>query len=53
VPEVDLQRLDLGRDRALRDVERACGGGQRALARDGAEQAQVVEIERGDGFGSG
>jgi len=52
VAEIGLQRLDLSRDRALRDVERLGGGGQRAFARDSAEQAQVVEVESGDGLGS-
>jgi hypothetical protein len=53
MPEIGLQRLDLGRDRALRDVERARGCRQRAFARGGAEQAQVVEDGELGGRGRG
>jgi hypothetical protein len=52
VAKIGLQRLDLGRDRALRDIERACRRGQRAFARGRSEQSQVVQVEGRHGASS-
>ena len=41
-----LERLDLSGNGALRKIERARRSGESAIARNGAEEPEVVKIER-------
>lgn len=40
-----LERADLGRDRRLADVERACGAGEAQMLGDRVERPELVEVE--------
>ncbi len=46
VAERRLERLQLGRQGGLREVQPPCGAGQGALRRNGVEEAEVVKVQR-------
>jgi len=45
VTEAVLQRLDLGRQGRLRQVQTPRGAGQRAVGGHGAKEAQVMQVQ--------